>query len=151
MFEKNAAKAAALQKVLDHVTSLPPDTKVLTFVEVEQATGVPMRAEPIDGIDGRALLRKALAEVGWEHVSIRATGVTLSQAENASDIAATRRKKAVSGLRRAGRSIENLSRRHLGEMTPAQRESFTRETSLMSTLAMLAGGGQGMTKKALKP
>jgi hypothetical protein len=151
-FEKNAAKAAALQKLIDHVQErIDANADKLIFVEVEQATGIPMRVHPVDGIRGRDLLRKAMKRCGRLWTPINSVGVTLSTAERAPDMVRRIEQVVVDGLVRAGDKVRILSDSHLHETTASQRDEFTRASARVSTLAMLSGGPRSAPMKKLGP
>jgi hypothetical protein len=146
-FVPNAKKTAYIQRLVDFFNALHPARIVLTWVEIEAETSIPMRNYAIERMKGRDLVRLALGRIGREYTSIRGSGIELSTASTSTDILVSQRKGVFAKIRRAARAETNLSTRHLGEMTPGERDTFNRESARVATLTMLGPVRQLPPKK----
>ena len=94
-FESNAQRQATVATLTAHITGLAHGS-VVTFLDVEKATNVPMRT----GRD-RVLLHEAIRRAGRMCSSIPGVGYVLSSADNAIDILSESADRITNAVKRA--------------------------------------------------
>lgn len=115
-----------------------PDGAVCSWVEIETATGVPMRTD-----SDRKLLYEMLHKLKREWIPIRGSGIELSSGQNAIRALRLRDKRIGGALVRAGKADVRIQAQHLKEMSPEDREETIMRGALRG--ALLSGA------RALKP
>ena len=130
-FEPNLQRRADLAKLRDYIATVK-DGQVITPTEIEAATGIAMDAS------GKALFRLAAKRAKREFFTLTGRGWEASSPSNAVDIADRKVERIAGALKVAQRTTENVSTRHLAEMTGADRDRLTRRHALLSTLSAVS-------------
>ena len=134
--EKKAEVQLALEKLGDLINRTPDGT-TLSWVEIEQKTGVKMDQH------GRHLFHRARAKAGREHLPLRGSGVVLSEPKNAVDVVRLRDRRIAGAARRANRADARIQHRHIQELNPQDREEVLMRSALRGALI---SGSKGLTK-----
>jgi hypothetical protein len=140
-FQPNPAIAAAKQKIQTFIDT-QADGQTLSWVEIEQGTGVPMPARVAKGqINGRDLVRRVIREAGRLYAPVHGMGIELSSPTNTKGIIAAEIQSAGRKLLRASADSATGLTRHGPQMTVQDKDALTRTSGLVTTLAMQARVG----------
>lgn len=141
MFQSRPENTLAIETITAYLKA-QRDGATVTWLELEQATGISCRPKPVNGIDGRALTRRALHKMGREVETITGTGFVLSCPENVQKIMADRMTRTFGTMKRAKKAAEHLYEAHGTQLSPGARDRITRQTALLATLtAQMKPGG----------
>lgn len=133
MFETNAERQRKLAE-LKSFFEKQKDGALVTWLEIEQATGIRMRSKD----EGRRLVTEVLRRKLRRPYAVKpGTGIELSSPANAADIAERGRDLVINAARRMEKTGAQLEKLHGSQMTTTQRDRFARAQSFNGTLAAL--------------
>lgn len=128
-------------KVLRDFIGKQSDGAKLSWLEVEQATGISMGSRS----GGRDLLREALARIDRAYLPLHGDGVELSSPQNGVVIVCESLRKSVRSLRRTRKKTDLVTERHLDQMSQENRNKMLRAQAILGTTELVRG-----LQKALK-
>jgi hypothetical protein len=144
-FESLPENVARMQKILDYLDTRKPGD-VVTWVELEKTTSIPMRAGPVAGVRGRDLTRRALRRARREVETIVDVGFRLSSVEGVFAILGERHQRAIGALKRARKASVNLDEAHGAQLSPLACDRLTRYGALFTTIFSLSSDGRKQLK-----
>lgn len=136
----NQLREKQLQLLKAHVDQ-QPDGATVSWLEIEQATGVEMTNA------GKALYRRACRVCRREYGTIRGSGLRFSAADTAVDLIHHKIRKIGRASNRAAKTTNTLVVRHKSEMSPRDVQY---STMAMAALGAMKAIARGETVKLLK-
>ena len=130
-FTPNPQRQERLAKLRDFVDALI-DGRRVSWLEVEQATGIKM--DPA----GQALIRLTLKRQRRPYLSLVGLGFEVSSAHNGVPIVEAKTRRFVSALAVARETTEQVSGRHINEMTQPNKNKLLHHQAVFSTLELSA-------------
>jgi len=115
------------------------DGDELTFVQIEQETGITMGVRTA----GRDLLRRALRKVARPYEAIRATGIRLSAPTTAMTVLRGRVVRIDGAVRVAARTQRQLQERHLEQMSSDDQRKMLMAAGFFGAIRALARENSG--------
>lgn len=137
-FTSNAQRQKNLETLRLYLEA-KPDGSILSWVEVEQQSGVSMRER-----SNRALVTLALKKLKRPYSSIHGSGIELSGPRNAANQAENSSRRAFRGLKRASKNVDRIGALHLERMPPEDQQRLLAQRSILGALA-----SAGKTSKRL--
>ena len=125
MFKSNAERQAAIAKLVEFVQTLK-DGQIVSWVEVEQATGVSMSLRG----KGRDMLRIACHKEGREYSAKPGVGFEMSSPENAVDLARDRVERFANAAKAVQKTTDRLVTRHGAELSKSDATTLLATQSL---------------------
>lgn len=118
--------------------------EVVTWLDIEQATGVPMHpsANP-----NRSLAREALDRMKWPYDTIWGAGFRLSSADIASEIVDNKFGRVMRATKRVGRTADQLNERHNAEFSYSQRMDLAGKIATMGAIRALQVNTRFVTER----
>lgn len=114
------------------------DGATLTWLDLETATGVPMRAHAVKGVSGRPMVWRMLKVLRRTYESIPSVGIRLSAPETAVAITQGKVSRVLSGIRGVSKSAAINLERHGEKLHSKDRDKLTRTAATFETIKMLA-------------
>lgn len=130
-FAPNEKRRAELARLVEYGSTLAHGARV-SWLEVEQATGVSMRDDY-----GRDLFREAVREkLKRRYVALPGFGIEMSSPENANEIASREIQQIGSAVDRAGKTTGLLIEQHLDKMQQDQQARLLQKQAFLATIAL---------------
>ena len=136
MFEPNQKRRELIVAIIDFMRAQPDGARI-TWVEIEQATGAPMRTN-----EQRALVREACAKLDRAYIAIPGSGIELSSATNAAEIGNRETRKIGNAIERASTTVSAVISRHGNELSSEVQRGLLRVAGLAGALRTLRDAGE---------
>lgn len=130
-FKNNPEVAATIAKLADYFAGLADGEEVM-WIRVEADTSIKMTTV------GRALVRRALRRLKRPYEALHGNGVRLSSPQTAMAITRGKFCRIDSAVRVAERTNEQLSGRHLAQMSPDEQRKMLMAASLFGAIRAVA-------------
>jgi hypothetical protein len=144
-FQTTPEQADRITRLTNHFQK-KEDGAEISWVDLERDLDIPMRPTS----PGRALARRALKKLKREYEVMQGYGIKLSSSQSAIPIMQHHTQKITRAVRRAGKVNNNLSERHLVQMSTHDRDVMVRAACFFATLEMMSKENSGKLLSAKK-
>jgi len=135
---KITEEVTLLKEFLEAASVERPDTKI-SYLEIEDATGVPMDNK------GRGYLRNAARYCGVEYSAVPKYGIEIAGPNNGTEIIGGRLARIDAATRRAEIATKNISKRHLAAMSNEDQKAIVFLGSVFGAIRANAEGYKRLT------
>lgn len=126
--EPNMQRREDLDKLLKFIAKTE-DGATVSWLEIEQETGVSMRSDK-----GRDLFRHAMHKSRREYLPLPGSGVRFSDPKNALEIVRLRDSRISGAVKRSSKASSHVKRRHVDALSAEDRSEFLMRESLRGAL-----------------